>query len=78
MVLHRMINMRSKKINFLIEDLILNSSYRKNKVIELVKECAKDYFFGLPDEIITKEIETIYDSTKTKTDDIDLIENHAI
>ena len=35
-----------QKINFLIEDLILNSSYRKNKVIELVKECAKDYFFG--------------------------------
>lgn len=65
-----------QKINFLIEDLILNSSYRKNKVIELVKERAKDYFFGLPDEIITKEIETIYGSTKTKTDDIDLIENH--
>ena len=32
------------KINLLMEDYVSNSSYRKRKIIELVKNCAEDYF----------------------------------
>lgn len=53
-----------QKIRYVIEDFILNSSYRKNKIVEKVKEIAREYFTGLPDEIVSSEIETMYDESK--------------
>ena len=32
------------KINYLIEDMVFNTSYRKNKIIEKVKSIASPYF----------------------------------
>ena len=40
--------MAKQKIQFLIEDYLLNTSYRKGAVIDKIKECAADYFAGLP------------------------------
>ena len=54
------------KIHYLVEDFVFNTTYRKNKIIEIVKELAKEYFKGLPDELIEKELEEFYDSTKAK------------
>lgn len=58
--------MAKQKIQFLIEDYLLNTSYRKGAVIDKIKECAADYFAGLPDAIISKELANIYDFAKSQ------------
>ena len=64
------------KINYIIEDMVFNSSYRKNKIIEKVKSIARQYFYGLPDDIINKELEVIYESATEKINDEDSKRRH--
>lgn len=66
-----------QKLRFLIEDYMLNTTYMKNKIICFVKQIAKDYFSGLPDDLIEKEIEAIYDNTKPRLNENLLIEEHS-
>ena len=54
------------KMEFYIRDLIYNSTYRKNKIIQKIKDAAKDYFSGLPDEIVDHEVEVLYENAKSK------------
>ncbi|MCH5300219.1 MAG: hypothetical protein J1E56_02785 [Ruminococcus sp.] len=64
------------KINYVMEDMVFNSSYRKNKIIEKVKSIAKQYFYGLPDNFIDKELEILYESAKEKINDEDSKRKH--
>lgn len=64
------------KIHYLVEDFVFNTTYRKNKIIEIVKGLAKEYFKGLPDELIEKELEEFYDSARTKLNDVDNTGEH--
>ena len=57
------------KINLLMEDYVSNSSYRKRKIIELVKSCAEDYFKNLPDELVENELAEFYWQAKKKKDE---------
>lgn len=57
------------KLNFLMEDLVFNSTYRKNKIIEKVKSIAQEYFYGLPDNIVNQELGVLYESAKAKAND---------
>lgn len=64
------------KINYLISDLVLNSSYRKNKIIDIVKNLASEYFYGLPDNLVEKELEEFYSNAKEKILAQDFTESH--
>ena len=64
------------KINYLISDLVLNSSYRKNKIISIVKDLAGDYFHGLPDSLVNKELENFYENAKVRISEQDFAESH--
>lgn len=55
-----------KKIRDLISDLVNNSEYRKNKVLSIVKNIAKDYFYGLPESLIDIELNRLYSNAKSK------------
>lgn len=57
------------KINYLMTDYVLNSSYRKNKIIEMIKDTAREYFYGLPDNLVQKELEEYYETARAKIDD---------
>lgn len=57
------------KINYLMTDLIINSKYHKNKIIDMVEDLASDFFEGLPSELINKEIEEIYDNVKAQVNE---------
>jgi len=52
------------KIRYLMYDLCTNTSYRKGKIINIVKDIAEDYFQGLPDDLITQELESRYETAK--------------
>lgn len=52
------------KINYLISDLVRNTSYRKNKIISIVKDLASEYFYGLPDYLVEQELGDFYDAAK--------------
>ena len=64
------------KINYLFEDLVFNSKYRKNKIIEIIKDLAQAYFNGLPDELVKKELEEFYENAKSKISDIEVAAKH--
>lgn len=64
------------KINYLISDLVLNSSYRKNKTISIVKSLAGDYFHGLPDRLVDKELEEFYENARARILEQNFTENH--
>lgn len=64
------------KINYLISDLVLNSSYRKNKIISIVKSLASDYFQNLPDRLVDKELEEFYENARERILEQDFAENH--
>lgn len=64
------------KINYLMEDLVFSSTYRKNKILEIVKESAKEYFTGLPDKLIEKELEEFYKNAKSKLNGVDIADKH--
>lgn len=64
------------KINYLIEDLVFNSTYRKNKIIEIVKNLAQAYFNGLPDELVEKELEEFYENAKSKMETLGVENEH--
>lgn len=64
------------KINYLISDLVLNSSYRKNKIISIVKSVASDYFQGLPDRLVDKELEEFYENARARILEQNFTENH--
>lgn len=65
-----------QKINYLIEDMVLHSSYRKSKIIDKVKSIAADYFAGLPDAIVEKELSGIYDRARENLEDNDVAEKY--
>lgn len=52
------------KLNYLISDMLQNTTYRKSKVIEIAKNISSDFFYGLPDFLINKELAEIYDDLK--------------
>lgn len=64
------------KINYLMEDMVFNSSYRKNKIIEKIKAIARPYFYGLPDNLVEQELEVLYDAAKEKIHDADSRRKH--
>ena len=64
------------KINYLMTDYVLNSAYRKNKIIQMVKDTASQYFYGLPDDLVLKELEDFYDHAREKINDEDFAEEH--
>lgn len=64
------------KINYIIEDMVFNSSYRKNKIIEKVKTIAKPYFYGLPNNLIEQELAILYEKAKEKIKDADSRKKH--
>lgn len=64
------------KINYLITDLVLNSSYRKNKIISIIRDLASEYFHGLPENLVEKELEEFYEKAKTRISEQDYIDNH--
>ena len=54
------------KIRCVMEDMIANTTYSKGKIIEKVKSIAENYFHGLPDDIVEKELELLYDYAKAE------------
>lgn len=64
------------KIDYLMTDYVLNSAYRKNKIIQLVKNTASQYFYGLPDELIFKELELFYEDARKKVSNWDFAYEH--
>ncbi len=64
------------KINYLMEDMVFNSSYRKNKIIEKIKAIARPYFYGLPDSLVEQELEVLYNAAKEKISDADSRRKH--
>lgn len=64
------------KINYLVEDLVFYSKYRKNKIIDIVKDLAQAYFNGLPDELIEKELEEFYENAKSKISNLETAGKH--
>lgn len=64
------------KINYLIEDMVFNSSYRKNKIIEKIKAIAKPYFYGLPDSLVEQELAVLYDVARHNINDTNYLKKH--
>ncbi len=64
------------KLRFVMEDLVFNSSYRKNKIIEKIKAIARPYFYGLPDNLVERELEVLYNAAKVKINDPDYKKKH--
>ena len=56
----------NSKINDVLTDLIFNTTYKKGKIINKVKEIASDYYRGLPEKIIIDKLSESYDETKIK------------
>lgn len=54
----------TQKLKAVMNDFVLNSSYKKGKIVEKVKAIAEDYFHGLPDEIIAEQLNELYKSAK--------------
>lgn len=52
------------KINYLISDLVKNTSYRKSKIISIVKDLTSEYFCGLPAYLVEQELGDFYDAAK--------------
>ncbi len=65
-----------QKINYLVEDMVLHSSYRKSKILDKVKSVAADYFAGLPDAIVDKELSKIYDKARANFEEKDVAEKY--
>lgn len=57
----------SEKLKVIMRYYILNSKYKKGKIIEKVLEIARDYFKGLPDNIAQSELEELYHEIKKQT-----------
>ena len=58
---------RDFKVRYLMYDLCTNTSYRKSKIIDIVKNIAQDYFSGLPEELVIQELESRYESAKNES-----------
>ena len=58
------------KINDVLTDLIFNTTYKKGRIINKVKEIASDYYRGLPEQIILEKLSTSYDAIKANGKDI--------
>lgn len=58
------------KINDLLDDMIFNTTYKKGKVIQKVKDIASDYYNGLPEDIVFDKLSESYDAIKVKGQDI--------
>lgn len=54
------------KLQYLLCDLIQNSTYKKGKIIEIVKNIANDYFAGLPENIIENQLINMYAACENK------------
>lgn len=54
----------NEKIDFLLKDMIYNSTYKKGAIIKKVKSIASDYYRGLSDELVTGELLKLYDQIK--------------
>ena len=65
------------KINYLMADLTVNTSYRKNKIISIVRNLAKEYFAGLPDNLIEKELSDCYESVRSSISEQDFADGHT-
>ncbi|MBR1374096.1 hypothetical protein IJ556_06570 [bacterium] len=53
-----------RKIKDYLINLVVNTQYRKSKIIEMTKAIAKDYYSALPAEIVKKQLEALYESVK--------------
>lgn len=60
----------NSKINDVLTDLIFNTTYKKGKIINKVKEIASDYYRGLPEGIILDKLSESYDAIKSKEQDV--------
>ena len=54
----------TSKINDLLSDMIFNTTYKKGKAIEKVKNVASEYYRGLPEKIILDKLSESYDTIK--------------
>ena len=52
------------KINDLLTDMIFNSTYKKGAIFNKVKDVAKDYYSGLPNDIIISKLSEMYEDIK--------------
>lgn len=56
------------KISLLFDYFLSETEYRKSVIVSKVKEIASDYFDGLPDDIVEKELSLFYSAAKEKKD----------
>ena len=54
----------NEKIDMLLTDMIFNTTYKKGKIINKVKDIADDYYKGLPENIILNELSEAYETIK--------------
>ena len=54
----------NEKIDTILMDMIFNTTYKKGKIINKVKDIADDYYKGLPENLILDELSEAYDSIK--------------
>lgn len=54
-----------QKIRDYMSHLYTNKTYKKSVIIERTKKIAADYFSALPDEIVNKQLATVYDRIKS-------------
>ena len=54
----------NEKIDTILNDMIFNTSYKKGKIINKVKDIADDYYKGLPENLILDELSEAYDTIK--------------
>ena len=64
------------KIRYVMENLIHTSTYRKNKIMLIIKNLASDYFHGLPEDLIETQLEQVYDSVQTEMSEQEYEEKH--
>ena len=68
----------NSKINDVLTDLIFNTTYKKGKIINKVKEIASDYYRGLPEGIILDKLSESYDAIKSKEQDVNKAEKKIL
>ena len=57
-------NNANSKLLLVARYLVTETKYKPNKIKEKLKKCAEDYFRGLPESSINKEIEIIFSKAK--------------
>lgn len=55
-----------KKMQLVMSDLVQNSTYKRNKILEKVKTVATEYFHGLPDDLVNAELADMYERIREK------------